>query len=257
MHAIRTKILTMKYQIVILAGGKGTRMNSDLPKALMPLGDSTMIQVLLSNLDSTIKPLVVVGYQAEKVQEVLGDRVNYAVQEKQLGTGHAVMQTKKSMSEDVSEVVVLYGDQPFVDQIMVDRLLSAHRKSVGPVTMGVISVPDFNDWRGAFEKYGRVIRDSDNNVKAIVEYKDATDEIKKVTEVNPAYFVFDKEWMFKNLDNLDNDNNQNEYYLTDLIKIAFDQGQTIKSVDISPQKGLGANTKEQLAVLETIFDNFQ
>ena len=242
----------MSYQIVILAGGKGTRMESDLPKALMPLGGSTMIQTLLNNLDPKIKPIVVVGYKANKVKDVLNEQTYFALQEEQLGTGHAVMQCKDVIEPSISEIVVLYGDQPLVDQVMVVKLLAAHRQSGGAITMGVISVPDFKDWRIAYEKYGRVIRDHDNHVKAIVEYKDASDEVKSMTEVNPAYFVFNKEWLFENLNNLDNDNNQSEYYLTDLIKIAFEQGQLIKSVDIDPRKGLGANTKEQLQILEEV-----
>ncbi len=244
--------MNTNYQIIILAAGKGTRMESDLPKVLMPLGNSTMIEHLLDNLSLEPKPIVVVGYESGLVKNTLGEQVNYAYQTEQLGTGHAVMQASHLISVEAKTVVVLYGDQPFVDQVMIDKLLENHLASAGPITMGTIKVEDFDDWRGAFAKYGRITRDDAGNVTAIVEFKDTTDEQKQITEVNPAYFVFDADWLKNNLKSIDDDNNQHEYYLTDLIGIAFSEGYPIKTASINPKKGLGANTKKQLAVLEAI-----
>ena len=245
----------MNYKIIILAAGKGTRMDSDLPKVLMPLGDSTLIQHLLGNLDLKNKPTVVVGYQQDLVRDLLGNMVNYAVQSEQLGTGHAVIQAKGSIPAQADTIVVLYGDQPFVNQKTVDSLVEQHQQSEATITMGVIDLPDFDNWRSSFWKYGRIVRDSESHVCEIIEYKDATDEERAIKTVNPAYFVFDKHWLFAHLNILQNNNAQQEYYLTDLIKIAFEEEQKIKAVEIDPKTGLGANTKEQLAVLESFLND--
>jgi len=240
----------MNYQIVILAAGKGTRMESNIPKALMPLGKSTMIETLLDNLGPDPKPIIVVGYKSELVKSSLKDRAIYAMQKEQLGTGHATQQAMKLLDKKSEVVIVLNGDQPFADKEMIERLIAAYERSDDVITMGIVSVPSFSDWYGSFERWGRVSRDKEGYVKEIVEYKDANDSQRAITEVNPTYFVIERDWLEENLLNIDNDNSQEEYYLTDLIELAFKQGRKINSIEIKPQKALAANTKEQLEVLE-------
>jgi bifunctional UDP-N-acetylglucosamine pyrophosphorylase/glucosamine-1-phosphate N-acetyltransferase len=189
---------------------------------------------------------------ADLIKKTLGENMNYVTQVNQLGTAHAVQAACPSLQEDADCVVVLYGDQPLVDQIMVDRLVQEHEGSHGPVTMASVQVSDFDSWRSAFEFYGRIIRNEDQSITKIVEYKDANDAEKQVTEVNPAYFVFNKDWLCQNLSQIQTSNAQNEFYLTDLVQLAFKQGHNITAVPIDPQKGLGANTAEQLKVLESI-----
>jgi bifunctional UDP-N-acetylglucosamine pyrophosphorylase/glucosamine-1-phosphate N-acetyltransferase len=115
-------------------------------------------------------------------------------------------------------------------------------------------VPDFNEWRGGFQNYSRVIRDDAGKIIRTVEYKDATEAEREIKEVNPCYFVFDKDWLFNKIKTLSKENAQGEYYLTDLIKIAFQEGAQIETVPISPIEAMGANSKEQLEMLELLFD---
>jgi bifunctional UDP-N-acetylglucosamine pyrophosphorylase / glucosamine-1-phosphate N-acetyltransferase len=239
-----------KVQYIILAAGKGTRMGSDLPKVLAPLSSSTMIEVLLDHLDTATKPILVVGYQAELVQSVVGDRAIYVTQAQQLGTGHAVIQAQSAINSDTETIIVLYGDHPLVDQVMVDKLLASHHQSQAQLTLATVEVDNFDDWRQAFVHYGRVINDDSGEAERIVEYKDASASEREVTTVNPAYFVFDKDWLFEHLEDLRNNNSQHEYYLTDLVQIAFNDQIKINTVAINPIQGLGANTPEQLAILE-------
>lgn len=247
----------MKYQVVILAAGKGTRMKNDsIPKVLSKFNGSTMIQYLLNNLNLTSKPVVVVGYEQEQVRKALGDKVIYAEQTEQLGTGHAVLQAKTTIDLDTDMVIVLNGDQPLADQVMIDKLVKTHHNNPSsPITMGTLIVDDFNDWRLAYKYYGRIVRGEDGEIQKIVEYKDATDEEKLITEVNPSCFAFDTEWLWNQLDNLDNNNSQSEFYLTDVVEAGFRQNQDISTVVIDTYKGLGANTPEQLANVEYIFNN--
>ncbi|HEX9664257.1 MAG TPA: hypothetical protein VGA49_00375, partial [Patescibacteria group bacterium] len=112
-----------------------------------------------------------------------------------------------------------------------------------------IKLPDYNDWRQTFYDFGRVVRDQAGNIQEIVELKDTTDQQKSITEVNPSYYCFEADWLWKNLDKLSTNNQQGEYYLTDLIKIAFDQGCQIETISCAnPLEGLGINTPEQLEI---------
>ena len=246
----------MNYQIVILAAGKGTRMKSELPKVLVPFAGSTMIESLLEHLDITnaanmLKPLVVVGYQSEKIKTALGNSVEYVTQTDQLGTGHAVQIASSKIDDRAEVVVVLYGDHPLVDKETVNTLITSHVQSSSVVTMGTIIVNDFDDWRSAFEFYGRVVRDDVGQVIKIVEHKDADEQVLALKEINPAYFIFDKTWLIDNLKQIENNNAQKEYYLTDLVSIAQREGEHINTVAIPPETGLGANTQEQLEFLES------
>lgn len=240
------------FQIVILAAGKGTRMGGDLAKVLSPLGGKTMIEVLFDHLEPLhIKPIVVVGYQSQAVIDLLGDRATYAVQSEQLGTGHAVKQAHR-VSRTAETIIVLYGDQPLVTAETVLNLIEAHSNNPGPLTLGTIKARDFEGWRNAFEKYGRIVRDDNEKVIKIVEYKDATDDEKLISEVNPAYFVFDAGWLWSNLEKLQNNNVQSEYYLTDLVGLAFKQNHEVIAIPITEHEGVGANTPEQLQTLEKL-----
>jgi bifunctional UDP-N-acetylglucosamine pyrophosphorylase/glucosamine-1-phosphate N-acetyltransferase len=185
------------------------------------------------------------------VRKTLGDDYTYAVQEEQLGTGHAVMSAENKVI-DADNILVLYADHPLVTPSTIRNLVDTHVKSNSILTMATATVPDFSDWREAFMSFGRFIRDENNNIIKIVEAKDATEKEKEIKEVNPAYMCFRANWMWKHLHSLKNDNNQNEYYLTDLVKMAFDEKQKIESISIDPKEALGVNTKDQLELIHNI-----
>jgi bifunctional UDP-N-acetylglucosamine pyrophosphorylase/glucosamine-1-phosphate N-acetyltransferase len=245
-------------QIIILAGGKGTRMESEDPKSLTSLSGKPFLEHILDTIDTLEnqnKPIVVVGYKKEMVIERIGnDRCNFAIQEEQLGTGHAVLITENLVDDKNQTILVLYTDHPLISKKTISSILEKQKEFNTPIVMATTKVPNFEGWYGAFIKWGRIKRNEDRDVENIIEYKDATEEEKEIKEVNPAYFAFDGSWLFDNLKKVSNQNNQKEYYLTDLIKIAFLEGYNIPTIDIPPEEAIGANSKDELNILENIYN---
>lgn len=245
-----------KVKIVILAAGKGTRMKSELPKVLVKFNGKPMIRHLLdsvhkANIDD--KPVIVVGYKKEEVMKELGDKHQYAIQEEQLGTGHAVMSTEKLLKNKSDHVMVLYGDSPFVSSETIKKLIDKHILSNGTITMATIKLEDFQDWRKCFyTSFSRIIRNKNGEIVKDVQFRDTNDEEKKITEVNPCYFIFNAEWLWKKLRELKTDNDQKQYLLPDLIKIAMQEREKIESIVIDPHEGLAVNSKEELEILEKL-----
>lgn len=238
----------MQVQPIILAAGKGTRMGGENPKVLSELHGKPMISYLLNSLEQLqlpFKPTIVVGYKADLVKEVLGQSYNYALQEPQLGTGHAV-----SVAEDyisAPHVAVLNGDSPFVTAETLKELFKSHIDSGSVMSMATVIVDDFNDWRSSFMAHGRVIRDENGRVVAVREYKDATDTERNIRELNVGVYVFQTEWLLENLGKLDNKNAQGEYYLTDLVAMALGTPTEAPTIAMTPLEAFGINSKEQLA----------
>ncbi len=244
-----------KIRIVILAAGKGTRMQSDIPKVLSQVKSKSMIRHLLHSVEKSgidEHPVIVVGYKKEMVMDECGDKYHYVDQDKLLGTGWAVMQTKNYLENKADHIIVLYGDQPYTSAETIIKITEKHINSGKEITMATVKVSDFSDWRICFNNFSRVVRDEKGKIIRTIEKKDATEEELKITEVNPCYFCFDAKWLWDNLPNLKNENAQNEYYLTDLIKIANRENLEIESVEIDAHEALGANTKEELEVLENL-----
>jgi bifunctional UDP-N-acetylglucosamine pyrophosphorylase/glucosamine-1-phosphate N-acetyltransferase len=245
-------------QIIILAAGKGTRMESDRPKALTPLRDKPFLKHVLSAVEGVglpKKPIIVVGHKKEDVMSEIGGGYNYAIQEEQLGTGHAVKIAREHVGEDVDTIVVLFSDQPLMKTNTIVELIDKHRAHGATITMATTDIGDYDEWRkDAFDNFGKIVRDSDGNILRIVERKSANEEEQKITEVNPAYFVFDAAWMWEKLNELKNENSQQEYYLVDLPEMAFKEGKKIITHKIPMIEALGANTKAQLELIEKLFD---
>ena len=243
-----------KIQVIILAAGKGSRMNADVPKVLVPFHGKPMLDYVLEAVSHSgieTKPVLVVGYGKDLVINHIGDSAVCVNQESQLGTGHAVKVTQDYIADDINDVMVLYGDQPAITGAMIANLARTHIDSGKNLTMATVHLPSFDSWYQSFLAFGRIVRNENNEIEKIVEYKDATDEEKNILEVNPAYFCFKKDWLFEKLNQVQNTNSQGEYYLTDLVEIAFNDG-GIASVYISPEEALGVNTIEQLKELENI-----
>lgn len=240
----------MRNQIVILAAGKGTRMGSDIPKVLVMLNNKPLVLHLLSELEKInqlAKPVVVVGYKSAQVKGVLGDGFLYANQDQQLGTGHALMCAEKTVHAD--NILVLYGDMPFIRAESIQRLLRLHNDKQAVMSMFTSEVENFADFP-SLHRYGRIIRDVHNNIIKITEYKDATESERTIREVNPGMYMFRTEWLWKNIGKLKNMNAQEEYYLTDMVEVALAEGQYVESLAIHPAEVVGINTPEELVLAE-------
>jgi len=241
-------------RIIILAAGRGTRMNSELPKALVPLKDQPMIKYLMDSVVASgvdAKPFIVVSPDNKKdiSRELKDYNADYIIQEEPLGTGHAVASVRDHLASDVRNIIVLYGDHPFLRSESIKKFAAAVPEAL---TIMPTVLPDFADWRRNFYHWGRIVRGADGRVEKIVEFKDATEEEKQITEVNPGFMCFNREWLFANIDKLQNDNSQQEYYLTDMVKIAFAGGHPIGTMSIEPHEAMGVNSLEELSVAESL-----
>ncbi len=245
----------MKTQVIILAAGHGKRMESDIPKALTPLHGKPFVKYVLDAVAHSgvcDDPILVIGQKGDHVRSVLGEGYKYVVQTEQLGTGHAVMCAKEAAS-DAENVLILYSDQPLISSDTIRTLVDEHIKDNTILSMATVKVDDFLDWRSGFSNFSRVLRDQNGKLVRTVEMKDATEEEKLITEINPCYLVFNAKWIWKKLQDVKNNNAQNEYYLPDLIAMACNEGNNITTIQIDPKEALGVNTKEQLELMEKIF----
>lgn len=247
-----------KYAAVILAAGKGTRMNeglaSPIPKVMFGLSGKPIIDWSVQSIKNVgiERIILVVGYKQELIREYFGDKVEYAVQEEQLGTGHAVAQAKLLLGNQSESVIVFYGDNPLYKPETIKNLIDNYENppAGGKPVIAMLSVIFENP---EFWAFGRVIRDEQNEVVGIIEQKDCTPEQLKIKESNCGFYIFDANWLWENISKLDSANAQKEYYLTDMIKIAKAQGQRIVAVPVSEEnEALGINTLEQLAQAEGV-----
>lgn len=240
----------MKTQIIILAAGNSTRMKSETPKVLMEVGGQTMIERVVATARGSVPetaPLVVVNERnREAMYAVLGDSAQLVIQKEQKGTAHAVQSAQKALSPEVVRIVVLYGDHPFIHSATIQRLIEA-QKAHPPLALVVFSTDADNSLHDMLKDFGRIIRDDTGRIIGIREVKDATLEELAMTEKNPGYYCFDSMWLWKNIEQLENLNAQKEYYLTDLIARAAQQGYEIKTIE--PHEVIecvGINNPEQL-----------
>jgi bifunctional N-acetylglucosamine-1-phosphate-uridyltransferase/glucosamine-1-phosphate-acetyltransferase GlmU-like protein len=241
-------------QVIILAAGKGTRMNTELPKVLIPLHGEPMIKRLLREVAASgvcERPIIVVSPSNQDIiKEALQEfDCAYAIQDKQLGTGHAFACTKDLITPGTKNLIGFYGDHPFVKRETIQNLARAH---TGELTMMTVELPHFSDWHQNFYHWGRVIRGAAGEILEIIEFKDADEATKKMTEVNPSFFRFNNDWFWENVSKLRNNNHQAEYYLTDMVKIAFDDGLKIDTLPIGAREAMGINSPEELAIAEAL-----
>ncbi len=237
--------------VIILAAGKGTRMKSDLPKVLHPFaGEPLVAHVARAAHEIAGTVVAVVGYKAEMVQEALaGTGTLFAGQREQLGTAHAVMQARPALNGFNGTVVVLSGDVPRIQPGTVRRLLALAAESGAAVTL-------LSAECGHPAGYGRVIRDAGGAVNAIVEERDASPAQKAVTEINGGIYVFDASFLWGALEQIRPANDQKEYYLTDVVKIALAGGKTVAALKL-PDIGeiTGVNTVDELAAINRAHAN--
>ncbi len=231
----------------------------ELPKALIPLQGESMVSRVVRSVEAscTADEIVVVVSPAngEVTRSALArDAVSYAVQETARGTGDAIRSARAAVSDERESIGVVCADQPLLRASTIRRIVEAHRaRPEVAVTMGTVVLPDFNEWRTAFADWGRVLRAQDGHVARIVEKRNATSDEQAVTEVNPSLYCFRAPWIWDALAQLTDSNAQGEYLLTDVVALAVESGRLVAAVKIDdPRETLGANTPEQLAVLETM-----
>lgn len=203
----------MMNNAIILAAGKGTRMKTELPKCAFPLLKKPMVTYIIEALESiSIDQIIcVVGHKKEVLQDILKDRVKYAIQEEQLGTGHAV-KCALDFIDDNGYTIILPGDTPLIDKEILDQLIEVHKSNKNDFTIGTIVLDNpFG--------FGRIVRDSSNSILRIVEEKDASEEERKIKEINTGLFLVDNFLLKKALLEIKNNNAKGEYYLTDIVEI--------------------------------------
>ena len=229
--------------VVILAAGEGTRMKSKMPKVLHEVMGKPMIKRVIDTACElgAQNICVVTGHKSNEVQEALkNENVTFAVQEKQLGTGHAVMQAEKYIKDD-EDVLILYGDTPLIKAETLQKLIDYHRSEDNGVS--IISAVVDNS-----EGYGHIIRDKSGNFVKNVEYKDATEEEKLVKEINSGIYCFKGSSLKKALKLITNDNVQGEYYLPDALEIILKNGEKVNALSIGDvTEFFGVNNRIQLA----------
>ena len=231
---------------IILAAGKGTRMKSDLHKVLHPVAGQPMLMHLLASVDALApaRKIVVIGSGRDQLEAALGGSADLAVQEPQLGTGHAVQQAKAALSGFDGDVLILYGDVPLVRaetmQRMLDRLHAPDAPAI--VVLGFEPVDTL--------RYGRVIAKGDRIVK-MVEHKDASDDERAVRLCNSGLMAARSRDLFALLDRVGNDNAAGEYYLVDIVNIANADGRMSAVVMTEPLEVAGVNSRAELAEMES------
>lgn len=233
---------------VILAAGMGTRMKSKMPKVLHKVCGKPLSKWVIdaSKAAGAYKVCAVVGHKAETVKEVLGDVCEFALQAEQKGTGHAVMQAIDVIKNSKGEVVILNGDTPLITAETINKAIEYHKNNGNQATVITAILDDATG-------YGRIVRDNDGSVLKIVEQKDASEEEKKINEVNSGMYVFDAQALVYALDKITPNNAQGEYYLTDTLEILLSAGKKIGGYAISDNDEIrGINDRVQLNEAEKI-----
>ena len=235
---------------LVLAGGRGSRFPSETgrihPKVLRHARGRPIIEYVLDALETAgvDEITLVVGYGAGEVQRVVGDRVQYAHQHEQHGSGHAAKCARELFQQYDGPLVVMCGDSPLFAADTVRQLVKKHQSSEAAITLAsaMLDVP---------YGYGRILRSADGAIKGVVEEKCANESQRQIREVNGGAYCFDARWLYENIEKMAL-NDAHEYNLTDMVRVAVEQDLTVSAVECDPRELLGVNTPEQLAAVEEI-----
>ena len=235
------------FAAIIMAAGQGKRMNSDLPKVLHPLNGKPLIDWVVQSARAAgaTKVVVVVGHGRDQVVKALPPGVEFCVQDRQLGTGHAVLCAEPAIA--TNSVLVLCGDTPLIPVALLDELLARHDSVTAACTAIAARLPDPG-------KYGRMITGADGRLSRIVEWKDASEAERAVNLVNSGIYAFHAGDLFHCLKKVRNDNAQGEYYLTDVVGMLVRMGRPVELVVTDdPVAVMGINTPQELAEAERLY----
>lgn len=236
---------------LVLAAGQGKRIKSDLPKVLHKVCGKEMLKHVIDSIrNSGIEDIdVIIGKGAELVKErTLDKKVSYSLQAEQLGTGHAVKCAEGFLKDKKGVVAIFAGDTPLIKQSTIERLVNDHIENKNAATILTSIVEDPTG-------YGRIVRGENNQVLKIVEHKDCNEEELKINEMNTAIYCFDTELLVNALGKINNNNNQGEYYLTDVIEILKSEGKRVGAAACEYEETIGVNSRVQLAEAEEILKN--
>jgi UDP-N-acetylglucosamine diphosphorylase/glucosamine-1-phosphate N-acetyltransferase len=243
---------TKEFAAVIMAAGMGKRMKDpSMAKVMHKIGDAPLIEhvVELARSCNATKIIVIVGHQKESVMahlRSLNCGIEFAMQEEQLGTGHAILQAYPLLEEFTGDILVLSGDVPLTRVQTIQALLQKHNEKAAAATVLTAVLPDPTG-------YGRILRRSDGTISGIVEQKDATDAERRIREINSGIYVFQAVPLFDALRGVTNDNAQGEYYLPDVIGIFAGRGLHMEPVIVESFDEIrGINTIEQLQEMEQL-----
>jgi len=246
---------------IILAAGKGTRMKSDLPKVVHPIGGRPMVHAVVDACRQAgcQRIILVVGYMQELVRETFaasnGQGIEFAVQDQQLGTGHAVQVVKPALEREAAApgqpVFVLAGDGPLIRAATLRTMLDRHLSTSAEATLATAVIDDPTG-------YGRIYRDPAGKLIGIVEHKECSPEQLKIREVNPSYYCFDTKSLFSTLAEVKRNPQSGEYYLTDVPALLLAKGRRVEVISaVPPEDVLSINTLEQLAQVDEIYRSRQ
>lgn len=230
---------------VVLAAGMGTRLNQGQPskiaKVLYPLADKPMILYTLTWVKKVVDQVIlVVHHQKETVMGLVGEEVDYVDQSQPLGTGHAVAKGLEKVSQEATQVLVANGDDSaFYNEDLINKLIEFHCQKEAVLTF--ITLEKSNP-----QGLGRILRDQNGKLKGIIEEKEATDEQKKIKEVNDGVYFFEKDWLEENISKVSSAFVTGEFYLTDLVSIALRDDQRVETFQVEERFWHGVNTPEEL-----------
>ncbi len=237
----------MEATAVILAAGQSTRMKSKTPKVLHHLAGKPLIDYSIEAVTGigTQLPVIIIGHGAESVREAVKSKANFAIQEKQLGTAHAVQCAEKGLIGRTDLVVVIYGDMPLLTSATLKKMIAAQQLNEGPISMLTMKLEDSHG-------FGRIVRNSDGSVKEIVEEAQATAEQKRITELNVGAYCIQSEWLWEALHKIPI-SPKGEYYLTDLVGMATSKGLHVETLLLDDtSEAIGINNRIHLAEAESI-----
>jgi len=236
----------LKIMGIVLAAGQGKRMKSKLYKVLHKVCGKPMVGHVVSALESidAARRVVIVGHGADAVKAYLGDRAEYALQEQQLGTGHAVLQARELLGEEEGITVVICGDTPLVSEETLQSMIRLHQEKGAAATMLTALLDNPHG-------YGRIVRDERGFVSRVVEEKDCSENERLIKEINTGTYCFDNQKLFAALAEVKNDNAQQEYYITDVIGILAGQGEIVEGFCLQEAtESIGVNDRVALAQAE-------
>jgi bifunctional UDP-N-acetylglucosamine pyrophosphorylase/glucosamine-1-phosphate N-acetyltransferase len=235
----------MKKYALILAAGKGTRMRTELPKVAYPILKKPMISYIVENIEkSSIDEIVaIVGHKKEVVEEILGNRVTYAVQTEQLGTGHAVLSAAPQLEGKDGTTFILPGDMPLMEYPLMDKLIRAHQEMGNDLTV-VTMMMDYP------KGYGRIVRDEYGIVTGIVEENDCNETQKLIKEVNSSVYIVDNKLLFEYVRKIERNPRKGEYYLTDIVNLMHQNHKVNTFVVRNPMVTMGINDLYGISIAE-------
>ncbi len=232
---------------MILAAGKGTRMQTKLPKCAFPILKKPMIEYIVEHVEASCidETIAVVGHERKVIMDLLGNRVQYAIQEQQLGTGHAALMTKELLEDKEGTTLILLGDMPLINVDIINKILESHDKMNNDLT---VVTANFDDPEG----YGRILRDNYGRIRAIREDKNATEAEKKTKEINTGVYAVNNKLLFEMLGKIERDPLKKEYYLTDIVELMADTHSVGTFTIRDPKHVMGVNDLYAVSQAEKI-----